>query len=370
MTTAPATIAERAAGKAAQPTRAGARAARDPFFDNAKFLLVVLVVVGHNWAMLIDDMRAMKAAYIVLYSFHMPAFVLLCGYFSRSFTGRPDQIRKLVTGVLLPYLIFEAVYEALHSLMNGTPFAITPTTPSYLCWFLMALFIWRLTAPVWQAVRWPVAVSVAVSLTAGVTMIGADLGLPRVLQFLPWFVLGLRLRPEHFQMLRRPLARRCGLAVFAAAALGAWWLAARAGISPLLMQFSNDELAQPASNYLVMRLAMFVVAAALIAAFLAWVPRQRAAYTALGAATMYPFLLHGLVVKAAEGYGVYDVFVRAGLPGAIALTLLAVALAVGLFSAPVRRATRWLVEPEPGRARPLMRRRRKRAAPAKEPVSD
>lgn len=26
-----------------------AHPARDPFFDNAKFLLIVLVVVGHNW---------------------------------------------------------------------------------------------------------------------------------------------------------------------------------------------------------------------------------------------------------------------------------------------------------------------------------
>ena len=30
---------------------------RDPFFDNAKFLLVVLVVVGHNWAVLVRDME-------------------------------------------------------------------------------------------------------------------------------------------------------------------------------------------------------------------------------------------------------------------------------------------------------------------------
>lgn len=339
---------EAGAGTEGVESRVGARATRDPHLDNAKFLLVVLVVVGHNWAPLINDMRAARAAYMVLYAFHMPAFVLLCGYFSRSFTGRPEQIRKLITGVLIPYLIFEAAYSALYSLLRGGPLTITPTTPSYLCWFLLALFVWRLTAPVWQAVRWPVGVSFVVSLAAGLTTIGYELGLPRVLQFLPWFVLGLHLRPEHFQRLRRPLVRHCGLAVAVAAAVGAWWLAPRARISPLLMQFSQGELGMALPDYLVMRLALFVAAGALTVAFLAWVPRHRAAFTVLGTATMYPFLLHGLVVKTAQEFGFYQVVVWTGLPGALVLTLLAVVLAVGLASVPVRRATRWLVEP--GRA--------------------
>src|SRR6476469_186875 len=77
-------------------------AKRDPFFDNAKFLLIVLVVIGHNWYPLIGQSRAVKAAYMVVYAFHMPAFVLLSGYFSRHFEATPVQVRKLIRGVLLP----------------------------------------------------------------------------------------------------------------------------------------------------------------------------------------------------------------------------------------------------------------------------
>ena len=93
--------------------------------------------------------------------------------------------------------------------------AITPTSPTYLCWFLIALFVWRLTTPIWNAVRHPVAIAVVVSLAAGTTVIGEDLALPRVLMFLPWFVLGLRLRPEHFARLRTRTARRVAVPVFA-----------------------------------------------------------------------------------------------------------------------------------------------------------
>lgn len=356
MTAAP-TIAGPGSETAVPSTRSGARATRDPYLDNAKFLLLVLVVVGHNWAMLIGDMRAARAAYMLIYAFHMPAFVLLCGYFSRNFTGRPDQVRRLITGVLIPYLVFEAAYSALFSLLRGGPLSITPTTPTYLCWFLAALFVWRLTAPVWRAVPLPLALSAAISLAAGMTTVGYELALPRVLQFLPWFVLGLHLRPEHFQMLRRRAVRHCGLAVFAAAAAGAWWSAPRARITPLLMQYSRGELGLPAGNYLLMRLGLFALAAALIAAFLAWVPPHRAAFTALGAATLYPFLLHGLVVKTAEEFGFYRVVVWTGLPGLLVLTLLAVALAVALSTVPVRRATRWLVEPRTvGRLRVRIRK--------------
>ena len=35
---------------------------------------VTLVVVGHNWYPAIDDSRLVKAAYLVVYTFHVPAF--------------------------------------------------------------------------------------------------------------------------------------------------------------------------------------------------------------------------------------------------------------------------------------------------------
>ena len=45
------------------------------------------------------------------------------------------------------------------------------------------------------------------------------LDLQRVLQFLPFFVLGLCLRPEHFRLVRRRSVRILAVPVFAAAAL-------------------------------------------------------------------------------------------------------------------------------------------------------
>ncbi|YCK41954.1 acyltransferase family protein [Actinomadura sp. ATCC 39365] len=67
------------------PVIARPATARDPFFDNAKYLAIVLVVCGH----LIEDQRdapLAHALYFYVYVFHMPLFIVLSGYLSRNFT--------------------------------------------------------------------------------------------------------------------------------------------------------------------------------------------------------------------------------------------------------------------------------------------
>ncbi|MDI3421508.1 acyltransferase family protein [Streptomyces luteolus] len=327
------------------PTGPPAPPGRDPFFDNAKFLLVALVVIGHNWAVLVRDMETVKAAYTVLYLFHMPAFVLLCGLFSRGFTGTGPQIRALLTRVLAPYLFFTVVYKALQTLIYDAPFALTPTEPIYLLWFLVALFLWRITAPVWRAVRHPVALAVLISLAAGLTGIGYELALPRVLMFLPWFVLGLRLRPEHFHRLRTRAVRRSAPLVLLAALALAYAIAPHINANWLYMRNNNAELQTGSLEYLAIRLGLFVVSAALIVAFFALVPARRTVFTALGAATMFPFLVHGLLVQTGQAYGMYELVGRLGAGALLLLALFGVAVTAVLSSTPVRRVLRPVVEP-------------------------
>ena len=53
---------------------------RDAFFDNAKFLAIVLVAMGHSWEPLKGDSRILEGVYTVVYIFHMPALIILSGY--------------------------------------------------------------------------------------------------------------------------------------------------------------------------------------------------------------------------------------------------------------------------------------------------
>ncbi len=130
------------------PASPGPSKQRDAFFDNAKYAAIVLVAVGHAWEPLRDGSRTVDALYMLVYAFHMPAFIIVSGYFSRSFDGRPAQLKRLVTGLVVPYVVFETAYTLYTRWTDQEPDRpVSLLDPLYLTWFLAALFLWRLTTP-------------------------------------------------------------------------------------------------------------------------------------------------------------------------------------------------------------------------------
>ncbi|RII15661.1 Acyltransferase family protein [Streptomyces sp. YIM 130001] len=321
---------------------------RDAFFDNAKYLAIVLVAMGHAWEPLRDGSRAASALYIAVYTFHMPAFIIISGYFSRSFDMRRDRLMRLVTGVAVPYVIFEVAYSLFKRWADDDPgHPISLLDPWYLTWFLIALFIWRITTPLWKLVRWPVPLSLAIAVLASVSPdIGDDLDLQRVLQFLPFFVVGLCLKPEHFQLVRRKEARLLAVPVFAAALVFAYWAAPRMNAAWFYRRDSAQELGAPAWSGGVMTLAMFGCSIVLAACFFAWVPRRHMWFTVLGAGTLYGYLLHGFLAKGSRFWDWYDADWMQQPLGAIALTLIAAAIITTLCTPPVQRMFRFAMEPK------------------------
>ncbi|MET4657112.1 fucose 4-O-acetylase-like acetyltransferase [Streptomyces sp. PvP037] len=320
---------------------------RDAFFDNAKYLAIVLVAVGHSWEPLKGDSRVLEAAYSVVYSFHMPAFIIISGFFSRSFDMRPDRLRRLITGVVVPYIVFETAYPLFKRVVDNDPQQdISLLDPWYLTWFLVALFIWRLTTPIWKAVRHPLPLALGIAMLASVTpSIGDDLDLQRVLQFLPYFVLGLCMKPEHFHMVRRRSVRILAVPVFAAALVFGWWAVPRMNTAWFYHRDAAQELGAPWWAGPVMVLAMFGCSLLLTACFFAWVPGRHMWFTALGAGTLYGYLLHGFVVKAGDYRGWFEHDVLHGPLGEIAVSVLAAVLVTALCTRPVRRVFRFVMEP-------------------------
>ncbi|WP_308343656.1 acyltransferase family protein [Streptomyces sp. MK37H] len=323
------------------------KAKRDPFFDNAKYLAIVLVAMGHSWEPLRGDSRTAAALYMLVYTFHMPAFIIISGYFSRGFEARPAQIKRLVTGVAVPYVIFEVAFTFFKRWANDDPgYPISLLDPWYLTWFLIALFIWRLTSPIWKIVRWPLPLALAVAVLASMSPdIGDDLDLQRVLQFLPFFVLGLCLKPRHFQLVRRREMRIVAVPIFAVALAFAYWAVPQMNAAWFYRRDSAQELAASGWAGAIMTLAMFGCSLVLVACFLAWVPQRTMWFTTLGAGTLYGYLLHGFVAKGSRFWEWYDHdWLRQPL-GEIGVTLIAASLVTVLCTSPVRRAFRFAMEP-------------------------
>jgi fucose 4-O-acetylase-like acetyltransferase len=334
-----------ASGTAAPAPAARPRKQRDPFFDNAKYFAILLVVSGHSLANLLNVPMA-KGLYIFIYMFHMPLFIVITGYFSRNWTFAGGKARKLITHVGVPYVVFETAYSLYDWLAGRNELEISLLNPYYLTWFLIALFMWRLSTPVWQQIRWPLAVAVGFALLSYMSDLGGTFDIHRVFGLLPFYVLGLTLRPEHFELLKKPIARPIGAVVLAVGLTGTYFVMNHMSRNWIYWKHANFELHVGNFSGTLMRLAMFACATVFVAAFLSLIPRRRYWFTQLGAYTLYAYLLHGFVTRLLNFTGWWGADWMHTPHGVVIVICGALVVGTFLCSKPVVRSMSWALEPK------------------------
>lgn len=316
---------------------------RDPFFDNAKLLLVTLVVVGHAWNLL-PDAPDSSPVYHFLYSFHVPAFVLVTGYLSRSFTYSTANLRKLLTTVVAPYFVFETLFGLFRTAIGDEDLSTLYVDPHWPMWYLAVLFLWRLATPLLHRVPHPLALALGISLLAGLTS-GDPLDLARALGLLPFFVLGLTMSRESLDRLARPRARVVAVVLLTGAFVVATVVASQVDKEWLYWRSSYSELGVPFWSGVALRGVALLVAGVLALSAIALIPRSQRWFTPLGSASLVVYLFHGFFVKAAEYAGVEGLVEHDPVTGFLLVTGSAVAVALLLAAAPVARRLNALVDP-------------------------
>ena len=104
---------------------------RDPFFDNVKILLMLLVVFGHIVPP--GQGKICLASFEWVYSFHMPLFVFISGYFTnvenrdKVFKGLLKLIDTFSTAVRMTSM---SALRSSASLALARSLSITAATPS------------------------------------------------------------------------------------------------------------------------------------------------------------------------------------------------------------------------------------------------
>lgn len=330
---------------------------RVPFWDNARFACIVLVVLGHASQRLTYDSDIALGMYLLVYAFHMPAFAIISGYFSKSGSPARRQMARVITDILVPYVIFEALWTLTKWLVEGQA---NPnlTQPSWTLWFLIALGIFRLVLPYLALLRWPLLWTVVISVGAGyLPNIDSTFALTRTLGLLPFFALGWWLR-EHDIVERLDLLRHrpwwvfaASGAAFAVAGFVAWFFVdVWRDVDLRTWLFYDDayaDLVGPQWWGGGVRLALMAIALVLCTAFFALLPRRQMWWTHFGQYTMYVYLLHSFVLYPFRESGVLRDLEPTWLwlPIVIAGSVL---IALALATRPVRHVFRPLVEPRPG----------------------
>lgn len=336
------------------PASTRVHARRIPVWDNARFLAVTLVVIGHGIQRLTADSNNALIVYLFIYAFHMPAFAIISGYFSTAKPPTVRRMKKVLTHLVIPYLVMEAIWSLVQFLVEGRG-NFNPSKPSWTLWFLLALAIFRLTLPYLALLRWPLIISVLFSVGVGyLDNVGSTFSLSRAIGIMPFFILGWKAREwgivERWQNLG---ARVWWIRIGAIAVFATWLCIVGTFIQTwrdidLRFWFFYDDsysgLGLESWWAGVIRFGLIVVAVVLCAAFLALVPRRTGWMTDLGKATMYVYLLHSFVLYPLRESG----FLTGEHASASWLVLMIVASAATslvLSSRVVRRVFRPIIEP-------------------------
>lgn len=266
---------------------------RNPHADNARFILIALVVIGHGMGQLREHSPLLKAAYHFIYLFHIPAFVYLSGSLARTEFDVRQGLRWLST-LIVPLLVFQATYQVWNAWLLQQPFEYHITVPYWLLWYLASLACWRLLLPPMLALRRPLLTACAIAVLAGYADdIGYAFSLSRTLVFLPFFIAG------HRHGLDLPGSRIVAAAALLLLAALAWLIR---GLDPVWLYGSAaypDVWGGP------LRAGLLLASSLGVWAVLRLTPRKAGRLTAMGRHSLVVYLLHGLLINAATAFGLW-----------------------------------------------------------------
>ena len=321
---------------------------RVAYLDNARYWVMLLVVIGHSLTQF-GTMDSARAVYVWIYAFHMPFFVLISGYTARNYMGDARQVRRIVSTLVVPYLIVETTMQLITRHYGEGPDPMMILSPQWVAWFMAALFVWRLTTPIWRALKYPITTSIVISLTVGLFELPNVLSLPKILGFLPFYVVGMHMSREWFERLTERPVRIASAIVLIGAFLVCYRYSAGWETDWMLWKQRYDEAPLSATPIegITQRAELLVIGFVLTFAALSLIPKRRSWTTRLGGRTFYSYLLHGYVILFLHlQFQLFDRIEKFGVVALIGCIVGSIVLANLLMTAIVAKVFRPLFEPK------------------------
>lgn len=190
---------------------------RDGKFDTLKFVLIVFVILGHVLESNLSD-DSCKFVYRLIYTFHMPIFIFISGYFYKDCPK--VGFWKSIINLLLVYIIFQLLYFGdPKAYWNHPDIALTLKgleynlqhiyVPSGPLWFILSLICWKvmvkcLGSKMREQYGGIILIgSFLLGCAAGYVPIGKEFSFQRTLSFFPYYWGGYYLRYSNSELIRR-----------------------------------------------------------------------------------------------------------------------------------------------------------------------
>jgi fucose 4-O-acetylase-like acetyltransferase len=309
---------------------------RDFYLDNAKFILIFLVVLGHYCGNYLNS-HILLGLYDSIYSFHMPAFIIIAGFLSKSV--KQQRYRDIDT-LLLPYIIIQTIFILYRKLL-GIPQGWSYVYPIDANWFLIGLFLWRLMIPYFNYIKFPIATAIIISLVIGnFNDFGRYLDLERIMVFFVYFVIGYFL-PVNYKEFLFKYGNRIKpffvmILIIATFFAIAYFMPGKASFLRrcFIPDLSYDaKLGRYADLGMFIRLATYFVSLLITFIFFAMIPNRKTWYSEMGTRTINVFLFHLIFIYLIGQFIPYKAYFSEllAIPAAFIITLFLSGSLLGSF---------------------------------------
>ena len=159
-------------------------------WDNLKFVLIFLVVLGHICDPFTASSGAMRCVFLFIYTVHMPLFLFVSGLFSKKNVNE-GRFYKIFSYLVL-YVLIKILLSVTGAVVNGE-MNFSLFYESGVPWYVLALFAYSLVAIALKnfSYKYILAGAVIFACFVGYDNSVADfLALSRLIVFFPFFFLG------------------------------------------------------------------------------------------------------------------------------------------------------------------------------------
>lgn len=271
---------------------------RSAYFDNSKAILIFLVIVGHMLTKYIHNDHLMASLYLFIYSFHMPSFILVSGYFAKKIY-QPGYILKLVKKLLIPYAFFQIVYSIYYIYFFKDPITFSFFVPRWALWFLISLLFWNILLYFFGKIKYGIPLAIFMSIMIGYdASVGEFLSLSRTFFFFPFFLMGYYLQKKHFEQLKKPFHVLLGTLLAIGGFIIIYLYVPIEQHVWLLGKRPYEEMSTLPMEYAWFgRLCSYLIMAVATYMFLTLVPKKQVFFTSIGKVTLTVYLLHMSLVR-------------------------------------------------------------------------
>jgi len=278
---------------------------RNFLVDNIKLIAIFFVVLGHIIEPSIKTNTALKALFLFIYSFHMPLFAFLAGLFSSEHWNNAS-LRKNISTILVPFVLFTLLYEAYHIAVAGRVSDYTLSfQPHWILWFLFSLFCWKLALPFFLKSKFAIAIAIVLATMCFlVENIGYFLGVARTVYFFPFFILGHIIYRGEMWKNATNLPKWLAASVILIIAYLCWENAGNINHHWFFGSFSYHEFGMEIREAVAYKLLSYLATFILIFCILSMIPKREYSVTSLGQQSLFVYLWHGFAIKLFLGLGI------------------------------------------------------------------